>query len=137
MRDNYYRFPTYPLKGVNITLSDYESGPLENWTKGALRFNGRDQFAVLANQDITQKVTLEGQNGIADRIISGADLSSPQIYNSDFLIEVYFKTTPGKTGATLIQKMDDTGFALRVNEAGGVVLSAQASGVTAVSYTHL
>ena len=39
-------FPTCPLKGVNITLKDYESGPLENWTKGALHFNGRDQYAV-------------------------------------------------------------------------------------------
>ena len=47
-RDDYYKFPTYPLKGVNITLKDYQDGPLENWTTGALHFNGRDQYAVLA-----------------------------------------------------------------------------------------
>ena len=31
-RDDYYKFPTYPLKGVNVTLKDYQNGPLENWT---------------------------------------------------------------------------------------------------------
>ena len=55
-RDDYYRFPTYPLKGVNITLKDYQNGPLENWTTGALHFNGRDQYAVLTNEDINRTV---------------------------------------------------------------------------------
>jgi hypothetical protein len=131
IRDNYYRFPTYPLKGVNISLKDFESGPLENWTTGALRFNGRDQYAVLSNQDIAHSVILEGQNGAPDRTISGAGLSNPQIYTSDFLIEVYFKTAPGKSDATLIQKMDGAGYALRVNEAGGITLTAQAAGAGA------
>ncbi len=56
-RDDYYKFPTYPLKGVNITLKDYQNGPLENWTTGALHFNGRDQYAVLANADINRTVS--------------------------------------------------------------------------------
>ena len=37
-RDDYYKFPTYPLKAVNITLKDYQNGPLENWTTGASSF---------------------------------------------------------------------------------------------------
>ncbi len=45
-RDGYYQKPTYPLKAVNVTLQDFASGPLENWTTGALRLNGRDQYAV-------------------------------------------------------------------------------------------
>ena len=49
-RDDYYRFPMYPLQGVNITLADYQDGPLENWTTGALHFNGRDQYAVLSQR---------------------------------------------------------------------------------------
>ena len=51
-RDDYYKLPTYPLRGVNITLKDYQNGPLENWTTGALHFNGSDQYAVLTNEDI-------------------------------------------------------------------------------------
>ena len=34
-RDDYYKHPTYPLQGVNVTLPDYQNGPLENWTQGA------------------------------------------------------------------------------------------------------
>ncbi|MCF7974123.1 MAG: hypothetical protein K9N55_09935 [Phycisphaerae bacterium] len=57
VRDDYYKWPTYPLRGVNVTLLDYQNGPLENWTTGALRFNGRDQYAVLTNEDINQLVS--------------------------------------------------------------------------------
>ncbi|HUD47550.1 MAG TPA: LamG domain-containing protein [Candidatus Baltobacteraceae bacterium] len=135
-RDNYYTFPTYPLKGVNGTLKDFEAGPLENWTTGALRFNGRDQFAVLSNQDIDRPVTMPNQSGGKERIVSGADLSNPQIYTSNFLIEAYFKTAPGQTDATLIQKMAEAGFALRVNEAGGVTLAAQTAGAKATLTSH-
>ena len=125
-RDDYYKLPTYPLKGVNITLKDYQNGPLENWTTGALHFNGRDQYAVLTNEDINRTVTLDGRRGneSQQRTVSGADLSNPQIHTSNFLIEAYFKTAPGQTDATLIQKMDDAGYALGVNEAGGVTLAA-------------
>ena len=55
-RDDYYKHPTYPLKGVNIALQRLQNGPLENWTTGALRFNGRDQYAVLSNEDINRPV---------------------------------------------------------------------------------
>ncbi len=135
-RDNYYRFPTYPLKGVNVTLKDYQNGPLENWTTGALRFNGRDQYALLANEDINRPVSMGGQRGSEPRNVSGADLSNPQIYTSSFLIEACFKTAPGQRNATLIQKMDDAGYALRVNEAGGVTLAAQAPGAKASLASH-
>jgi hypothetical protein len=135
-RDNYYTFPTYPLKGVNVTLKDYQNGPLENWTTGALHFNGRDQYAVLSNQDINRTVTMDGQRGAPERTVSGADLTNPQIHTSNFLIEAYFKTAPGQKDVTLIQKMDDAGYALRVNEAGGVTLAAQALSAKASLASH-
>ncbi|MGA2498089.1 MAG: LamG domain-containing protein [Tepidisphaeraceae bacterium] len=126
-RDNYYKFPTYPLKGVNITLKDYQNGPLENWTTGALHLNGSDQYAILVNADIDRAVTMIAGRGNPGRgrAVSGAELRNPQIHASSFLIEVYFKTTPGQTDATLIQKMGDTGWALTVNKAGGVTLTAK------------
>jgi hypothetical protein len=130
-RDDYYKFPTYPLKGVNVTLKDYQDGPLENWTTGALHFNGRDQYAVLANDDITRPVTMRGTRGASQRTVSGADLKNPQIHTSNFLIEAYFKTAPGQKDGMLIQKMDKAGYALRLNEAGGVTLAAQAVGAQA------
>ena len=129
-RDDYYKQPTYPLKGVNISLKDYEAGPLENWTTGALHFNGKDQYATLANEDICRAVTLEakGGNESLKRTISGAELSSPQIHTSNFLLELFFKTVSGNVSATLIQKMNEVGWALELNEAGGVTLAAKSAG---------
>ena len=258
-RDDYYMFPSYPLKGVNITLKDYQDGPLENWTPGALQFNGHDQYAVLSNEEVnrtvnyavsyappqwvtitypkamqlgqncqvslrlhdvkdgmklsadlhwrkkndafggtnvwggppkdvkgpgpytftylpqdkpelsgfiitaflsptgefadktlmatvdvplgdakgqTSTVTMGGNTVTENRTVSGADLRNPQIYTSNFLIEAYFKTAPGQTGATLIQKMDGAGYALWVNEAGGVTLAAQSAGTKASLASH-
>ncbi len=135
-RDDYYKFPTYPLKAVNITLKDYENGPLENWTTGALRFNGRDQYAVLGNEEINRPVMMESQRG-QERAVSGADLRNPQISISSFLVEAYFKIASGQEGATLIQKMDDSaGYALRLNKAGGVTLAVQTMAAKASLASH-
>ncbi|MHB1035713.1 MAG: LamG domain-containing protein [Pirellulales bacterium] len=136
VRDDYYKFPTYPLRGVNVTLKEYQNGPLENWTTGALHLNGRDQYAVLANEDIDRAVTALGQKGAPQRTVSGADLRNPQIHASNFLIEAYFKTAPGQRDAILMQKMGATGFVLRINEVGGVTLAAQAFGAKASLASH-
>jgi hypothetical protein len=129
-RDDYYKLPTYPLKGINITLKDYQNGPLENWTTGALHFNGDNQYAVLKNEDICRSVTLDARrrNENLKRTVSGADLSNPQIHTSNFLIEACFKTAAGLTDAVLIQKMDDAGYVLGVNKEGGVTLATTSGG---------
>ena len=127
-RDDYYKLPTYPLKAVNITLKDYQDGPLENWTTGALHFNGENQYAVLSNADICRPVDLDarGRTGSLKRSVSGAELSSPQIHNSNFLIEAYFRTAAGLTDAVLVQKMNERGFVLGINKEGGVTFVATA-----------
>lgn len=130
-RDDYYKFPTYPLTGIRVRRADYQNGPLENWTTGALHFNGRDQYAVLTNEDINRTVSVSGRRGTQERTVSGADLSNPQVHTSNFLLETYFKTAPGQKDATLIQKMDDAGYSLHVNETGGVTLATQANGSNA------
>jgi Concanavalin A-like lectin/glucanases superfamily len=137
-RDNYYRFPTHPLHGVHISLKDYQHGPLENWTTGALHFNGEDQYAVLKDEDIERAATLDagrGQGG-GKREISGPELSNPQIYNSDFLIEAYFRTAPGESNAVLLQKMDKAGYVLGVSNSGGVTLATTSKGKTAWLQSH-
>jgi hypothetical protein len=132
-RDDYYKKPTYPLKALNVTLKDYEDGPLENWTRGALHFNGRDQYAVISNVDVCRPVELEahGRNETVKRTVTGSELSNPQIYTSSFLIEVYFKTAPGLKDAVLIQKMGKAGYALRIDGKGSISLSASAGGPAA------
>jgi hypothetical protein len=132
-RDDYYKKPTYPLTGVNIRLTDYESGPLENWTIGALHFNGKDQYAVLSNEDIMRPVELKahGREENVTRTVTGADLSSPQIFTSSFLVEVFFKAERGQTNGTLIRKMSDIGWKLEVNDRGGVSMFVKGGGFEA------
>ena len=100
-------------------------GPLEDWTTGALRFHGNDQYAVLANETICRPVTLEahGRSENLKRTVSGPELSSPQFCRSSFLLEAYFKTAPGATRGVLVQKAAETGWRLGVNSGGGVTLS--------------
>jgi len=130
-RDGYYKFPTYPLKGINITQKDYQNGPLENWTTGALHFNGRDQYALLSNADINRPINYRASE---PRTVTGADVSAPQIYTSDFLIEAYFKTASGLQHATLIQKLAAAGWSLDINPAGGLTLTTKsAEGTTALA----
>ncbi|HEY2588896.1 MAG TPA: LamG-like jellyroll fold domain-containing protein [Tepidisphaeraceae bacterium] len=126
-RDDYYKFPTCPLTAVNVTLKDYQDAPLENWTTGALHFNGSIQYAVLKNQDIDRPVTMISGRGNSgpSRTFSGAELRNPQIYTSNFLIEIYFQTTPGLKDATLIQKMNNAGWALSIDGNGHVELTAR------------
>ncbi|HWW03013.1 MAG TPA: LamG domain-containing protein [Candidatus Acidoferrum sp.] len=131
-RDDYYKMPSYPLTGVNITLKDYQGGPLENWTTGSLHFNGNNQYAVLKNEDICHSVTLDarGRNESLKRAVSGAELSGPQIYSSNFLIEVFFKTAPRQRDAILIQKMNEAGWELGINRGGRVALTTKSGGAT-------
>jgi Concanavalin A-like lectin/glucanases superfamily len=250
VRDDYYTLPMYPLKGINISLKDYQTGPLENWTTGSLVLNGRDQYAKLTNEAINRTVELKIDHapqewvtitcpkamqpgktyeislqlhGVKDglklgadlhwnkkdgqfagsnawggppqdvkgpgpyqfkyvpvektnmgsfvitayltptgdwkdsigtatytvpigsgegpplsiktgrekiyskRVIAGAELRCPQIHNSNFLIEAYFKAKSGNQNATLIQKLNGIGFALQINQNGGVTLTSRSA----------
>ena len=96
-RDDYYRFPTYPLKAVNVTLKDFRQGPLENWTTGALHFNGgaTSTPSWKTRTSSARSRELWPRSAGPRREIGGADLSNPQVHTSNFLIETYFQTAPG------------------------------------------
>jgi hypothetical protein len=137
-RDDYYKLPTYPLMGVNITIKDYQDGQLENWTTGALHFNGTDQYAVLRNEDICRAVALDarGRTGSLKRTVTGPELSNPQIHTSNFLIEVFFMISARQTDSVLVQKIDRAGYVLSVNEVGGLTLATTSSETTARLDSH-
>jgi hypothetical protein len=132
-RDDYYKKPTYPLTGVNIELKDYTTGPLENWTAGALQFNGVSQYAFLKHAHLSIPVELDarGRTGSVKRTVEGAELSNPEIHTSSFAIEAYFRTAPGHADSVLVQKIERDGYVLGINQAGGVTLAATAGGNTA------
>jgi len=127
-REGYYQKPMFPLTGVNIAKDDYIEGPLEDWTNGALRFNGKNQYAWCPNDKLDQSITYRVKykwfkhNGrdSETRTASGKRFKSPQIHDSNFLIEAFIKTARNHTGGILVQKMDRRGYSLEVNSSGSV-----------------
>lgn len=128
-RDDYYKLPMFDLKGVNISKNDYTSGPLEDWTKGALNFNGLNQYAVCPNDTLckTFSYTINyrwDESGKKEtRTVTGKDFKSPQVFDTNFLIEVYFRTEPGSVKAVIMEKMAKSGYSLVVNEKGGITFA--------------
>lgn len=136
-RGDYYLKPMFHLKGVNIKKEDYVEGPLEDWTKGALHFNGTDQYAFCADSslnkpfDYTVNFRWNRAGQKETRHVAGKDLKSPEVYDRNFLIEIYFKTDPGITEGVLAEKMDAAGYSLEVNKKGGVMFTIKGGGKTA------
>jgi len=135
VRNTYYKQPMFPLTGVNVTRDNYVDGPLEDWTKGACTFNGQDQYAVCSNEKLNQTLTIPikfrwDKNGqTEDRKVTGKDFKSPQIWDSSFCIEAYFKTE--SSDCVLVRKMNGTGYELAIDASGKLVLAAKAPGDSA------
>jgi len=133
-RDNYYKQPMFPLTGVNITKENYVDGPLEDWTKGACTFNGENQYAVCPNTELNKTLTIPirfrwdkgGQK--EDRKVTGRDFKSPQVWESNFCIEAYFKTE--SKDCVLVQKMDESGYGLTIDSSGRLLFTVKAFGVS-------
>lgn len=136
-RNDYYMKPMFPLKAINISKDDYQKGPLEDWTKGALNLNGKDQYAVCPNDSLNKTFTYtirfrwDPKRKPETRTVMGNDFKSPQIFDSNFLIEAYFKTEPGAKNGVLIEKMKDSGYSLEVNSDGGITFAINGGGKSA------
>ncbi len=136
-RNDYHTKPMFHLKGVNIGEEDYVEGPLEDWTKGALRLNGVNQYLVCPDSSLNKTfdfaVNLRWHRaGQTKKMhIEGKDFKSPEVYDSNFLIELYFKTEPGIKEGVLAEKMDEAGYSLAVNNRGGLTFTIEGDGNTA------
>ncbi|HYG75695.1 MAG TPA: LamG-like jellyroll fold domain-containing protein [Planctomycetota bacterium] len=138
-REHYHQRPTYPLKGVNIGASDYAAGTLEDWIAGALTFSAaKKQFATLTNTEMMKPFSFTDykksrhENAKPEpSTIEGEALKNPQIYTSNMLIEIVFKTAPGHGGSVLIEKMKESGYSLSLSSAGKLSFSVKGPGTAA------
>jgi hypothetical protein len=132
VRDSYYKLPMFPLTGIRITQTNYEEGPLEDWTQGACTFNGKNQYALCCNDTLNQALTLPirfrwDKNGQKEeRQVTGSDFKSPQVWGSNFCIEVYFKT---ESSGVLVQKMAESGYGLTVTPSGKLQFAVRSGAV--------
>jgi len=137
-RDDYYKRPMCPLKGVNVSASDYVTGPLEDWIPGALNFSAaKKQYATLAHADMMKPFSFEDlkksrHEGAQPEpcMIEGEALKNPQIYTSNLLIEIYFKIVPGHTGGVLMEKMNGNGYSLTIGPGGRLSFRVKGSGAS-------
>ncbi|MBM4037793.1 MAG: LamG domain-containing protein [Planctomycetes bacterium] len=120
-RDDYWKTPRYPLRAVNVKAEDYIDGPLEDWTQGALRLNGKDQYLVLSQEEIAKPF------GEGD----GQEKKTVDIGEGSFLVEAYFRAEPGHTGGALVSKMAERGYELSLDGDGRVTFLVR--GVAAAS----
>ncbi|MBM4042304.1 MAG: LamG domain-containing protein [Planctomycetes bacterium] len=119
-RDDYWKTPRYPLKAVNMKAEDYVDGPLEDWTQGALRLNGKDQHLVLSQEEIAKPFRLEGRGPAKDSVVPSQEKRTVDIADTSFLIETYFRTEPGHTSGTLVSKMAERGYELSLDGDGRI-----------------
>ena len=133
-RDDYHKQPMFPLTGVNITRTNYVEGPLEDWTRGACTFNGKDQYAVCPNSELNGTLTIpirfkwDESGRKEDRTVAGRDFKSPQVWDSNFCIEAYFKTE--SKDCVLVEKMAESGYGLTIDDSGRLLFAVRAPGAS-------
>jgi hypothetical protein len=114
-------------------------GPLEDWIAGALNFSAaRKQYAVLSNGEMMKPFSFRASKKSAHEgaqpenwTIEGEALKNPQIYKSNFLIEIYFKMNPGDAAGVLMEKRKGNGYSVTINPQGGISFGVSGSGVEA------
>jgi hypothetical protein len=136
-RHMYDLVPRNSLKAPGATLEDYVEGDLEDWTKGAMRFNGKDRYCVLPDKDLkaSYDIPFLPWEIDQDRLkqgkfkYPGEKRKTVDMSDNNFLIEIHFKTDPGHENGVLVSKSDGkTGYELGLGKAGAVEFNLKADG---------
>jgi hypothetical protein len=121
-RDGFVNRPTYPLTAVRSEASDFIDGPLENFTRGALKFDRRRKsYATISDAQLkspfTARLATRSEHGQDPQLqpftFEGEALKTPEIYRGNFLVEVFFRA---EGNGLLVQKRSDAGYAIGVRE---------------------
>ncbi|MDF1571177.1 MAG: BACON domain-containing carbohydrate-binding protein [Bacteroidales bacterium] len=111
-RITYKDIPKNHLAAVNVTAESYIMGDLEDWTHGALQFDGASVYCVL---DQVASNSVKSNN-------VDMDLNS-------FIVETYVKTAEGHTNGALVTKYNgNAGYALAIDGSGKVVMTLYENG---------
>jgi hypothetical protein len=120
-RDIYQYIPKNHLKVHNVTSDNYVNGELENWTEGALVFDGSSTYCSLDHAEV-----------------SAVKSNNVNMTTNDFIIETYLKTDTGHSNSTIVSKYDGiTGYKLEVDESGKIKASLCENGNYAISVHSL
>jgi hypothetical protein len=97
-REDYNSFPKNHLKAYGLAAGSFVKGNLEDFSEGALIFDGKQTYCSLKN-DVTSQT-----------ICNNVDMTI-----NSFILESYFKTTPQHTGGVLISKSGTSGYGYQLD----------------------
>lgn len=118
-RTTYKNVPKNHLTAVNVTADHFVEGALENWTEGALSFDGAT-------------IHCEVDHAAASAVKS----NNVDMTTNDFIIEVFFRTTESHTGGILVSKRNTgSGYELGIDGSGYPVMSLYDGGSPILSAT--
>lgn len=102
-RQDYNNVPKNHLKAFGLSADSFVKGELEDFTEGALVFDGVQAYCSLDN-NVTSQTTC-----------NNVDMTT-----NSFIFEAYFKTEPTRTGGVLVSKYGTSGYGyqLDLDEAG-------------------
>lgn len=97
-REDYNNFPKNHLKAYGLTVGSFVKGNLEDFTEGALIFDGKQTYCSLKNDLISKTI---GNN---------VDMTT-----NSFILEIYFKTVVGHKSGVLISKSAASGYGYQLD----------------------
>jgi len=118
-RTTYQYVPMNHLTAHQVTDSSFVMGALEDWTRGALRFDGSTVYCSI---DHAGASTVKSNN---------VDMAL-----NDFIIEAFIRSDTGHTGGVMVSKYDGSaGYELVIDDQGFASITLYESGAAAVSRT--
>jgi hypothetical protein len=117
-RNTYYLVPKNNLRTHGVALESFEKGLLEDWTEGALKFDGMQTYCELEHDTVSIK-----------------ECTNVDMTTNNFIIEIIFRTVKGFREGVLVSKYDPSGngYSLDIDTDGKARLNLMVSGRTAYS----
>ncbi len=104
-RETYKNVPKNHMTGFGVTAESFVKGNLEDWTEGALTFDGTTTYCSLANAASASKTC-----------------NNVNMTTNNFIIEAYFKTLNNQAGGVILSKYGAAGSGYQVDiTAGGKI----------------
>jgi hypothetical protein len=149
--ENFYMTPAYlerhmydlvPRNALTVpgaTLDTYVDGDLEDWTAGALRFDGKTTYALLADKDLKAGFQTPYRPDMINQsqrlkkgkyTYPGPQRKTVDMDTNNFLIEIYFRADKGTDGVLVSKRHDGDrrGYQLWIDDGSGTLTFAALSG---------
>ncbi|MEE9302895.1 MAG: LamG-like jellyroll fold domain-containing protein, partial [Thiotrichaceae bacterium] len=119
-RSMFQDIPRNNLSCSNIQVNNYVFGTLEDWTKGALKLNGENEYCMLDDSD--QKKGYDWKQNLKNKSehVTPKIRDTIDIRTENFLIEAVLATDAGHTNSGIVSKMSNRGYSLTIDDQGRV-----------------